>query len=43
MKVPVSLIIDMITFSANRFLELLLKISLVLATACKNEKELSLT
>jgi IS5 family transposase len=42
-RVPVSLIVDTITFSANRFLELLIKIKFVSATACDNEKNMCLT
>jgi len=34
---------DMITFSANWLFELLLKIRLVSAATCKNEKEICLT
>lgn len=42
-KVPVSLIIDKVTFSAYRFFELLIKIRSVSAATCKNEKEQYIT
>jgi len=42
-RVPVSLIADMITYSATGFFKLLLKISVASAATCENKKELCLS
>ena len=42
-RVPVSLIIDMVTYSANRFFDLVSKIRFATAAAGENEKDLCLT